>query len=72
MNSIRVRFTASNALINEGGEVEVFDSATILKAEYRVENASMPDNTVKSIHAEALTIDDRHGPYLAGMSCLLE
>ena len=67
-----VRFKASNALIREGVEVEAFDLATILNAKDRVENASMTDNTVKSIHVEAFAIDERHGPDPVAMSCLLE
>ncbi len=58
MNSNLVCFKASSALINEGAEDDAFDLERILKAKYRVENASMTDNTVKSIHAEALATED--------------
>jgi len=37
---------ASNALINEGAEVVALHLATILKAKYKVENASMMGNKV--------------------------
>ena len=34
----------------------------ILKAKFTVENASITDNTAKSIHPEAVATDDLHGP----------
>ncbi len=33
----------------------------ILKAKFNVENASITDNIVESIHAEAFATDDLHG-----------
>ncbi len=44
----------------------------ILKAKFTVENESIPDSTVKSMHAEALATVDRHGPDHMTMSCFFE